>query len=152
MMRLFYGAFLASCTTFGAASSTSRRAPDGLKAASTSGSGAVVWDARTGQKVIRLEYPVDELAPIFRSYLNGRAFDQRRLKTVTCVAFAPDGQTLVSGSKDCEVRVWDRASKRAKSSLKWKIGEVWAVAVAPDGMTAAAGGESGDIIVWDLED
>jgi WD40 repeat protein len=37
-------------------------------------------------------------------YLNGQQIYQFRL---TCVAFAPDGRTVISGSRDSTALVWD---------------------------------------------
>jgi WD40 repeat protein len=34
--------------------------------------------------------------------------------TVTCVAFAPDGRTVISGSRDSTVLVWDAQRFRGR--------------------------------------
>jgi hypothetical protein len=49
------------------------------------------------------------------------------------------------------VRLWDTASFREVSRLRWGIGPIRSVAFAPDGMTAAAtAGQKA--ILWDLDD
>jgi WD40 repeat protein len=61
-------------------------------------------------------------------------------KQVTALAFAPDGQTLVSGSADNTVRLWDATSGKpcpcgVMNEAPWGIAEV---AFSPDGRTVAA--------------
>jgi hypothetical protein len=70
---------------------------------------------------------------------------------VWSVAFSPDGRTLLTGSWDLTVRVWDAATGQEKACYNWDIGKVHAVAFAPDGMTAAAGGDDQGVVVWDVE-
>jgi WD40 repeat protein len=57
----------------------------------------------------------------------------------TALAFAPDGETIVTGSTDTTVRLWDTASG---DMLRRFVGHPWAVyavAVAPDGSRIVAG-------------
>jgi WD40 repeat protein len=107
---------------------------DGHLLAGVEASRIRVWDART-------------FTPV--GVLRGHE------KPVSSVAFARgcgSRATLLSGSQDGTVRVWDVASLSQRAAFDWSTGAVRAVAVAPDGMTAAAGGDSGDVIVWDLEE
>ena len=53
---------------------------------SGSGNGLWVWDARTGERLRKLQGHTDK---------------------VNTVAFSPDGNRIVSGSRDNSVRVWD---------------------------------------------
>lgn len=69
---------------------------------------------------------------------------------VASLAFTPDGATLVSGSWDRTVRLWDVATGREKCALDWERGKVQYVAMAPDGMTAAAACDRG-LVIWDLD-
>jgi WD domain, G-beta repeat len=50
---------------------------------------------------------------------------------VNCLAFSPDGRTIVSGSS--ELKLWDAASGRELRSLIGHAGRVFAVAFSPDG-------------------
>jgi WD40 repeat protein len=90
-----------------------------------------LWDAQTGQE-----------RASFRDHASG----------VWCVAFSPDGKTLVSGGR--EIKVWDVPSGRERASLKGHTRGVHAVAVSPDGVTiASAGGvsgEPGELTLWDV--
>ena len=54
---------------------------------------------------------------------------------VVAVAFSPDGSTLVSGSDDHEIRLWDASNSEPKATLKGHRGSVRSVAFAPDGET-----------------
>lgn len=71
---------------------------------------------------------------------------------VKSIAFSPDGATLVSGSQDDTLKLWDVKSGVERSSLKhtgWKAG-VSAVAFSPDGRLLAAGRSDKTIAVWDV--
>jgi WD40 repeat protein len=39
---------------------------------------------------------------------------------VRCVAFSPDGSTIVSGSDDNTIKVWDAANPRPYIAAEWK--------------------------------
>ena len=54
------------------------------------------------------------------------------------VAFSPNGKTLVSGSFDRTVRLWDAATGETCATLKGHEGIVYAVAFSPDGKTLAS--------------
>jgi len=74
---------------------------------------------------------------------------------VPCLAALPDGRSdggkLVSGSKDCTVRVWDVENKQAVAVLEGHTATVTCVAVAGgDGGTRIVSGSSdGSVRVWD---
>ncbi|WP_448541461.1 WD40 repeat domain-containing protein, partial [Roseiflexus sp.] len=68
---------------------------------------------------------------------------------VSAVALSPDGRTIVSGSRDCTVKVWDNASGRLLRSLDSHTDWVRAVAFSPDGRTIVSGADDGTVKVWD---
>ena len=70
---------------------------------------------------------------------------------IMALAFTPDGQRLLSGGWDQNVRVWDPYLATPIATYDWQRGKVQHIAVAPDGMTAAAACDKG-IVLWDLDD
>ena len=49
-------------------------------------------------------------------------------RSVRSVAFAPDGETLASGSDDHEIRLWDVETERLKATLEGHTQPVYSVA------------------------
>jgi WD40 repeat protein len=84
-----------------------------------------------------------------------RRFERLNLKghrgQVTSVAVTPDGRTIVSGSWDGTVKLWDAETGAETATFQWPTGKVYAVACAPDGTRMAAAGEKGTVVVWDTE-
>lgn len=73
---------------------------------------------------------------------------------VLAVAFAPDSQTLATGSKDGTVRLWDVSAPERPVPLgeppTAHEGGTLAVAFTPDGRTLATGGDDGTARLWDV--
>lgn len=69
---------------------------------------------------------------------------------INSVAIAPDGQTLVSGSADKTVKIWNLASGSLVKTLTGHSSTVDAVAISPDGKTIVSGGYDSTIKVWNL--
>jgi WD40 repeat protein len=70
---------------------------------------------------------------------------------VLAVAVSPDGRTIVSGSDDRTVKVWEAESGRLLRSLEGHTGGVNAVAVSPDGRTIVSGSDDRTVKVWEAE-
>jgi WD40 repeat protein len=66
------------------------------------------------------------------------------------LAFSADGQTLLSGSDDRTVRVWDVHSGKQRAILEGHSDQVSCVAISPDGTIAATGGADKAVKLWDL--
>lgn len=71
---------------------------------------------------------------------------------VNAVAFAPDGERLLSASQDGEIRIWNSRSGELLTTFDWGVGAVRAIAFSPDGLTCAAGGEKGQVVIWDVDE
>jgi WD40 repeat protein len=68
---------------------------------------------------------------------------------VTALAFSPDGKTLVSGSDDRMVRLWDMESGKRRI-LEGHSQSVTATVVLPGQQTVVSAGEDGRIKLWDM--
>jgi serine/threonine protein kinase len=68
---------------------------------------------------------------------------------VNSVAFSPDGKTIVSGSNDETIKLWDAASGKLKQTLNGHSNMVETAAFSPDGQTIASGSRDNTIKLWD---
>src|SRR5262249_42278450 len=73
-------------------------------------------------------------------------------RAATSIVFAPDGQSLISGSADTTVRFWDASSGREYGMLKGHQAaagfEALAVALSPDGKWLATASFDRTIKLW----
>ena len=109
-------------------------APDGKTIATAGGwtdNVVQLWDAQTGAHKTTLT---------------------RHRKRVNSIAYAPDGNAIVSGSTDGTVRLWDADTGEPKAVLTGYT-HINAVAYAPDGKTIATGGryQKNSLQLWDAE-
>ncbi|NES72560.1 MAG: WD40 repeat domain-containing protein, partial [Okeania sp. SIO2D1] len=63
-------------------------------------------------------------------------------------AISPDGQTIVSGSYDNTIKVWDLATGNLKATLTVHSWYVNSVAISPDGQNIVSGSHDKTIRVW----
>ena len=150
-------------------------APDGTLATGSAGKMVEIWNPRTGRRLASLSgisAPVFGLAFTpdgkslvtvewnpYRSQGESKFWDVATWKRnpstpadipgVTCLALAPDGQTLATGGGDQVVRLWDVGKEQEKDSLKGHTDTIWALAFSPDGSMLASGSWDGSVKVWD---
>ncbi len=93
-------------------------APDGQSVAGVANDAVYFWDTATGN--VRRMWP--ENTP----------------NKIACLAFAPDGKTLVTGGWDKLIRVWDVATSQELSRFAGHPSAVYRVAVSPDGKKIAS--------------
>ena len=68
------------------------------------------------------------------------------------IAFAPDGETLASGSQDRKVRLWRASDGTLLRTLEGHTGQVDSVAFAPDGAILASGAGDNTVRLWRVSD
>jgi WD40 repeat protein len=66
---------------------------------------------------------------------------------VNSVTISPDGQTLVSGSGDNTIKLWNLHTGELISTLQGHLDGVRAVAISPDGKTIVSGSNQ-EMILW----
>ena len=66
------------------------------------------------------------------------------------VAITPDDKTVISGSEDKTVKVWDLATGKCRATFEGHTNAVLGIAVTPDGKTVISGSEDKTVKVWDL--
>jgi WD40 repeat protein len=72
--------------------------------------------------------------------------------TITCLAYTPDGYTLISGNEHGSVSLWNLATHRQKTPLNAHQGWVKSLALSADGKTLATGGNDGFVRIWNTAD
>ena len=101
--------------------------PDGMMLVVASSVGIWLYDTATLQEVALL---TDHLGKIL------------------CVAFNPDGNTLVSGSANGTIQLWNRVTGKHKTRLTVYKNAVYSVVFSPDGHTFVSGSSDGTIRLW----
>ena len=68
---------------------------------------------------------------------------------ISSVAFSPDGKTVLSGSRDNTLRLWDGPSGKSLRVFKGHTNSVESVAFSPDGKTVLSGSLDNTLRLWD---
>ena len=67
------------------------------------------------------------------------------------LAFAPDGRTFMTGSRDSLLRIWDTASGQPIRDFSGARTIVTEAVFSPDGKNLFTGGFKGDLRLWNVE-
>ncbi len=70
---------------------------------------------------------------------------------VISVSFSPDGKTLVSGSRDKTIKLWNVETGKEIRTLKGHDSYVYSVNFSPDGKTLVSGSWDKTIKLWNVE-
>jgi WD40 repeat protein len=70
---------------------------------------------------------------------------------VTAVAFAPNGRTLVSGSVDRTLKIWDATSGQVLKTLSGDTEPISSVAYLPNGKRIVSGSFDRSVVIWDAD-
>jgi len=101
--------------------------------AGTAGGSIHMWDLDTQKIVVSLK-------------------EHRNSCTTLAVPFSPLTSTLVSGSQDTNVKVWDLRTGKSSHTFRGHDGPVNSVCFAPSGQWVGSGGDDGTIKVFsDIE-
>ena len=71
--------------------------------------------------------------------------------SVQAIAITPDGETLVSGSYDNTVKLWDLKTGKLLKTLSGHKEAVTSVAITPDGQILASGSSDNTVKIWNLK-
>lgn len=72
------------------------------------------------------------------------------IQAVSCVKFTPDGNYIISGSKDKTIRIWETASGNHVRTLNGHTSEIKQIDVSDDGLQVVTGSFDETIRVWDF--
>jgi Periplasmic binding protein/WD domain, G-beta repeat len=72
------------------------------------------------------------------------------LDAVWSVSFSPDGQRLVSASRDGTARIWNVRDGQLITTLQANVGALVSAAFSPDGQRLATAAQVGTVQLWDL--
>ncbi len=161
------GGMLRALSGHGGAITWAAYSPDGSRVVTAGYDGLRVWDADSGKRLItiRSDKKVSRIAAFSPDgKLLLMAGDGVRLwdavsgddvghfdghtDHVTSMAFARDGQHVITGSRDMTARIWSLPAGEETLLLKGDGSAVSAVAFAPDGRRVATAGKQG-IRIWD---
>ncbi|MDB9537281.1 WD40 repeat domain-containing protein, partial [Dolichospermum planctonicum CS-1226] len=69
---------------------------------------------------------------------------------VNAIALTPDGKTVISGSGDNTIKIWDLGTGQEKFTFPGHSSSVNAIALTPDGKTVISGSDDKTIKIWDV--
>ena len=70
---------------------------------------------------------------------------------VNSLTFSLDGSSLVSGSDDCTIKLWDVQTGGVVKTFSGHTGYIWSVSISQDLTIIASGSSDGTICMWDTQ-
>ncbi|AFY57121.1 WD40 repeat-containing protein [Rivularia sp. PCC 7116] len=71
--------------------------------------------------------------------------------SVKAIKITPNGETLISGSYDRTVKLWDLKTGKLLKTLEGHKEAVISIAITPDGQILASGSNDNTVKIWDLK-
>jgi WD40 repeat protein len=149
--------------------SLSHLSADGKYLVDTLATGALLFEASTGERVLSVTHPEMDfsqkvLLPDGHTLVcaAGSALDfwdvgsPQKTRTLDCgrppenLAVSPDGRFLAASLQDLRILLWDLRTGADPEVFAGHQAMVWALAFSPDGRTLASGGEDRCLKLWDL--
>ena len=69
---------------------------------------------------------------------------------INCLAISPDGNILVTSSRDNTIKIWNIKKNRCLKTLSGHSNNVNCVAISPNGQTIVSGSSDNTIKIWDI--
>ena len=88
---------------------------------------------------------LDAITGVCTSILSGHA------GVVTSLAFSPDGTSLISGSYDTTINLWDIQTGGVVKTFHGHTDSVLSVSISVDNTTIASGSQDNTICLWDIQ-
>ncbi|WFC98884.1 general transcription repressor [Malassezia yamatoensis] len=113
-----------------------RFSPDGKYLATGCNRAANIFDTKTGEKISVLQDP--------NQSSDGDLY-------IRSVCFSPDGKYLATGAEDHQIRIWDIAEQKLKTTLEGHKQEIYSLEYSQDGQILASGSGDKTVQIWDVE-
>ncbi|VFN06001.1 MAG: WD domain-containing protein, G-beta repeat-containing protein, partial [Candidatus Kentron sp. G] len=65
-----------------------------------------------------------------------------------CIEFAPNGRTVLTGSWDNKLKLWEMVSRKTTRTFQEHSSKIWSIAFAPDGRTILSGSNDMTLKLW----
>lgn len=70
---------------------------------------------------------------------------------IGALTFTPDGDTMISGSRDCTIKLWDMPTMEERRTLKGHSAWVRNLLVTQDGQVLISASDDGTVKMWDIQ-
>lgn len=102
---------------------------------------AKLWDTTSGTSLVTFS-PVTDNGQVISGHSN----------SVTAVAFSPDAATVLTGSDDQTIKLWDISGGVETRTFTGASARIASIAFSHDGLSIAGGATDGTVRVWTVAD